>query len=137
MTVSSSSAAKAHVLPIPKPERAAKRSAKREALYTYAVQPLEVPSCWLAQFSEARCDGRLERAHLIRAQKIRGLVSRDPLVVWDNRVWRWACHRHHVMRDQQRTLRVPRSAIPAETERWAADNGLLWWLDAEYGERAA
>lgn len=34
------------------------------------------------------------------------------------------------------TLRIPREAIPVETEAWAAENGLTYWLDKTYGERA-
>jgi len=31
---------------------------------------------------------------------------------------------------------VPRSAIPADTEQWAAEHGLTWWLDRTYREAA-
>lgn len=41
------------------------------------------------------------------------------------------------MLDQTKSLRIPRSAIPAETEQWAAEHGLEWWLTRVYGMRAA
>lgn len=50
-------------------------------------------------------------------------------------VWRPACHRHHGMLDQSKTLRISRSAIPVETEAWALEHGLDWWLTEAYGER--
>lgn len=138
MTVSSSEA-KAGVQPIPKPKRQPKgrRERDRPALYTYGFLPGENPECFLEQFAPATlCDGRMERAHLIREQTIRKHVSRSKLILWAPAVWRPACHRHHGLLDQSKTLRIPRSAIPAETEAWADDNGLTWWLDREYGERA-
>lgn len=64
-------------------------------------------------------------------------------IQWDERAWRWACGGpmgnagHHGMLDTARTLRIPRHAIPAETEEFAVEHGLGWWLDREYGERAA
>lgn len=127
--------AKAGVLPIPK---AAPAEPEREAQYVFPELPAEVPECFLAQFApEVPCAGRMEKAHLIRAQTIRREVSRARLVVWDPRVWRPACFRHHVMLDQTKTLVVPRSAIPAETEQWARENGLAWWLERTYGAHDA
>lgn len=41
---------------------------------------------------------------------------------------------HHGRVDYSRTLRIPRSMIPAATEEFAAEIGLLWYLDREYGE---
>lgn len=138
MTLSPSAQAKAGVLPIPKPEHKPKgrRDRERPALYTYGFLPGETPTCWLRQFSQMPCAGRLELAHLIRAQVIRKEVSRDERIVWCSAVCRWACHAHHGQLDQAKTLRIPRSAIPAETEVWAAENGLEWWLTRVYGERA-
>jgi len=127
--------AKAHVLPVPKPEREGKR--ERETLYVFGALPEEIPACWLAQFAPGvSCSGRMERAHLIREQVIRREVSRSKLILWAPAVWRPACKRHHLALDQTKTLRIPRSAIPAETELWAATNGLTYWLDKTYGERA-
>jgi hypothetical protein len=131
-----SATAKAGVLPVPRLERRTKtRQREREALYTYGCLPVEVPECWLAQFSDTSCSGRLERAHLIRAQTVRREVSRDRAIVWDERIVRWACHLHHGQFDQTRALRVPRSALPASVEQFAADHGLGWFLDRTYGER--
>jgi hypothetical protein len=128
--------AKAGVGPIPKAERKAKGQ-DREVLYTFGGLPVEIPACFLAQFTGTPCGGRMERAHLIREQTIRREVSRSKLVLWAPAVWRPACHVHHGELDQSKKLRLPRSAIPAETEAWAAEHGLAYWLDREYGERAA
>lgn len=132
----SSHTAKAGVLPIPKPDRQSKgrRERERPALYTYGFLPGEEPECWLKAFApDVPCDGRMEAAHLIRAQLIRREVSRDRLIVWTPAVWRPACHRHHLLLDSARTLKIPRSALPPETEQWGADHGLTYWLDREYG----
>lgn len=129
-----SAQAKLGVVPVPK--RAKPRKRERDTLYTYACLPAEVPECFFAQFApDVPCDGRLEKAHLIRAQVIRREVGATRAVVWDKAVWRAACYVHHTMLDQSRTLVIPRSAIPAETEQWAAEHGLDWWLTREYGER--
>jgi hypothetical protein len=131
--------AKANVQPIPKPEPQPKgrRERERPTLYTYGFLPGETPTCFLAQFTDTPCAGRLELAHLIRAQKIRQHVSNKHAVVWSEQVLRWACHSHHGMLDQAKTLRIPREAIPAETEQWASEHGLSWWLDETYGDRAS
>lgn len=128
MTVTSTEA-KAGVRPIPKPER---EPPEHETQYIFGALPAEIPTCFLAQFTGTPCAGRLERAHLICEQTIRKHVSRSKLVLWAPAVWRPACHAHHWMLDQAKTLRIPRSAIPAETEAWAAEHGLLWWLDRTY-----
>lgn len=142
-----SAAAKSGVQPIPKPKPQPKgrRERERPTLYTYGFLPGEAPTCWLAQFApDVPCDGRMEKAHLIRAQVIRRELirhhERAPLrkperdaLLWAPGVWRPACHLHHGMLDQAKTLRIPRSALPAETEAWAAEHGLEWWLDHEFG----
>jgi uncharacterized protein (DUF2236 family) len=105
------------------------------------------PRCFLAQFSDRPCDGVLRKVHLIPqrviTRELRPPNAKEMLaLVWDERVWRWACGGpmgnagHHGMLDWARTLRIPRHAIPAETEQFAAEHGLEWWLTREYGERA-
>jgi hypothetical protein len=131
-----SAQAKAGVMPVPR--RKPKAKPDRETLYTFGCLPAEMPECWLAQFMPSvSCDGRMERAHLIREQTIRREVSRSKLILWAPAVWRPACHRHHGELDQTKALRIPRGAIPVETEQWAAGHGLAWWLDREYGEAMA
>lgn len=44
---------------------------------------------------------------------------------------------HHGALDVARTLRVPRGRVPSWVESFAAELGLTWWLDREYGEREA
>lgn len=92
--------------------------------------------CFLAQFSDRPCDGQHRKAHLLPKQ----LLKREGVhAVWDDRVWVWACGGpmgnggHHGMLDHSRTLRIPRQAVPAAVEEAAAEFGLAWWLDREYG----
>ncbi len=40
---------------------------------------------------------------------------------------------HHGMLDHSRKLRIPRSALPAGLEEFAAETGLTFWLEREYG----
>jgi hypothetical protein len=42
---------------------------------------------------------------------------------------------HHGAFDHARTIRLPRSALPAELEMLAIEAGLCWFLDREYGSR--
>jgi len=117
-----------------------------EAIYLYGIEGYAMThgDCWLAAFSEEPCDGRMQKAHLVRQQviyrELRTKLTNGGTTVngaretaWDNRAWRPACYRHHTMLDQSRTLRVPRSAIPEDTEQYAEGLGLGWWLDREYG----
>jgi hypothetical protein len=95
------------------------------------------PTCWLAEFSDAPCDGDLRKCHLIAKQTIRRELG-DALK-WDDRVWVWGCggimgcSGHHGMLDYSRTLRVPRERLPAAVEAFAAEHGLGWYLNREYG----
>jgi hypothetical protein len=83
------------------------------------------------------CDGSLVRVHLLPKQKIRK-AGGDPT---DRRGWVWACGGpmgnagHHGMLDSSKRLRLARGAIPFAVEQLAAELGLTWWLDKEYGER--
>jgi len=64
-------------------------------------------------------------------------LKQDELV-WDERVWVPACGGptgiggHHGMLDG-RNLRVPRAALPEGVEAYAAEYGLTWSLDRDYG----
>lgn len=103
----------------------------------------DVPECFLARFSTRPCDGRLVKAHLLPRQLLRR--QGHPDAIDDPRSYVWACggpcgcSAHHGAFDVARTLRVPRAAIPAGVEELAAELGLLWYLDREYGslEQAA
>lgn len=98
------------------------------------------PSCWFASLPGAGpCDGRPRKCHLIPAQLIRREVSSSSAVVWDDRVWVWGCGGpmgnggHHGQLDYSRRLRIPRALLPPAVEEFAAEHGLEWWLDREYG----
>lgn len=119
-----------------------------------------VPDCFLAAFAPPgaeECQGPMQRCHLVTKQRLRELwrqvhhpksvrpkgwvraalpaTLRQLLV--DPRLWRPGCERHHQLMDAgRRSLRVPRSAIPAETEAFCLSVELDSWLDREYGERA-
>lgn len=105
------------------------------------------------------CEGRLVRAHLIPKQVIRREVvtlrsgstyGRWPVdtaqraelarILWDERVivpccgGITGCSGHHGALDTARTLRIARAELPEGVESFAAEYGLLWWLDREYGE---
>jgi hypothetical protein len=106
-------------------------------------EPFRSPGCWLAQFSEHPCDGRLIRAHLIPKQRVkRELRGYGPAklaeVLWDTRCWIPACGGmmgnagHHGAFDQ-RQLYVPRWALPAGVEEYALEHGLVWSLDRDFG----
>jgi hypothetical protein len=108
-------------------------------------RPVAPGACFLAQFSDKPCEGRLIRAHLIPRQVIRReLGGRKHGYGWttiadDPRCWVWACggalgpSGHHGMLDHSRTLRIPREALPAGIEAFAEEYGLGWWLDRTYG----
>lgn len=121
-----------------RPRKVPPRAPKRETPYTFGFgDEGEVATCWLRQFADDECGGRLEKAHLLRQQTIRReLKNREGIedlraIIWDPRVWRPACNRHHTSFDAKR-LRIPREAIPEDTERFAREWGLDWWLDRNY-----
>lgn len=84
------------------------------------------------------CDGRLVRCHLIKQQVLKRAGVED---VWDPAWWVWACGGpqgqggHHGMLDQSRKIRLDRNKLPVALEVAAANAGLTWWLDREYGPR--
>lgn len=96
-------------------------------------------NCWLAQFSDASCDGRMDRAHLISQQLMKRELRTSPRIVelaailGDPRGWVPACRKHHGAFDVARTIRVPRSSLPVGVEDLALELGLEWWLEREYG----
>lgn len=91
--------------------------------------------CWLAGRDGRSCDGRIDPAHLIPKQTLkRELRTKDRGVIWDRRVIRPICRFHHGQLDN-RALRLVRAEIPQETEEFAAEHGIGWWLDRTYGQR--
>jgi hypothetical protein len=95
--------------------------------------------CWFADLPDAGpCNGRLVRCHLIPQQLLRREVGRAANVLWDSRVWVYGCGGpvgtggHHGALDYARTLRVPRELLPPEVEEFAAEHGLVWWLERTY-----
>ncbi len=123
----------------------------REAIYTYACDiPGEPATCWLARLSGKPCGGTLTKAHLISKQAIRKEIWNrklaEPDLLWpedfpatlrhlqdDPRCWVPACWAHHQALDIARTLRVTREQLPPAVESYAAEYGVVWWLEREYG----
>jgi hypothetical protein len=127
--------AKAGVVPIPRRPLPKKKDTPK-ATYVYGERHVENPTCWLAQFCEAQpCGGALEHAHLIPQRTLRELGLGRYL--GDAAVWEQACRRHHFLFDAHLKVFVPRSALSDETERFAAANGLVDYLDRRYGAREA
>jgi hypothetical protein len=104
-------------------------------------------SCWLAQFTDVPCHGRLVKAHLIPAQRIKRELPSMPRrerddIVWDQRVWVPMCggltglSGQHGMMDSKQIL-VPRSRLPEGLEAFAVEYGLVWSLDRDFGLRQA
>ena len=75
------------------------------------------------------CDGGLTTVHLISQQKLK----REKLNPKDPRVCVKGCLYHHAMLDHSKALRIPRASLPATVESYAAEHGLGYWLDREYG----
>lgn len=124
----------------------------------------KAPACWFAGREEAGpCDGVLIRAHLVPKQRIRreldsrrarlrregverlgGLLvipeSMEDGVVWDRRAWVPMCGGimgnagHHGAFDH-RQLRIARGDLPAVVEEFAAEFGLEWSLERDYGPK--
>lgn len=92
--------------------------------------------CWFAHVSECefRADGRPDRMHLIPAQRLRkaGLKRKQ---VQDDRFIRLGCRKHHHQFDQG-FISITRDEVPRETEEAAAEYGVTWSLDRDYGEAA-
>lgn len=103
-------------------------------------------ACWFSKLPDAGpCEGpTIIRAHLIPKQLMRrehphGHNGRSVAVLHaDPRGWRWACGGtlglagHHGALDSYK-LSIPRSMIPPETEAFAEELDLLWWIDKRYG----
>lgn len=77
----------------------------------------------------------MDRVHLVPAQLVKREISKDPEIVWHPALLVAGCRRHHGQLDTERTLKIPRSALPEALEEFAKVFGLQWWISREYGER--
>lgn len=136
-----------------KPKRAkrGRRAGRnREAIYEYACNFENEPvTCFLARLSDKPCEGRMTKAHLISKQAIRkeiwtpalaepnlcGFPATLKALQDDPRCWVPACWTHHQALDFSRTIRIAREQLPAAVEDFAAQYGVVWILEREYGER--
>ena len=85
--------------------------------------------CWLAQFTDTDCQGRMDRIHLVPKQVLKRAGIED---VWDERWWQPGCRWHHGQFDNYRLV-VPRPALPWQVEHFAATHGLTWYMERRYG----
>lgn len=134
------------------PPRPKRRNTRRlpvnreQTAYQFAVDAYPESVCWLAQFTNTPCNGRLQRVHLISKQRIKralrsgaGRLRAEHMelsadeIVWDDRAWVPGCEAHHHMLDQSRKLQIPRWAISPATEQYAREYGLMVFLELEYG----
>ncbi len=129
-----------------------KRTAPRTATLPATLRaPVPSPdeSCWLAAHGVSAndrplppCNGRLVRCHLLPRSLLRREFAHLGLdvqaLVADPRSWVWGCGGIvgnagcHGALDCSRTLRIPREALPPGLLDFAAELGLLWWIDREY-----
>lgn len=90
--------------------------------------------CFFADLGHAGCEfrpgGLPDRAHLIPAQRLRH--RKLTAHVWDSRVYVLACRKHHHMADNG-FIRLSRDQLPRGVEEFAAQHGLEWSLDRDYG----
>jgi len=107
------------------------------------VRPAHHQDCWLAYHGHMEngdpmppCDGSLVRVHLIPRQFLR----RNHLPQLDPRTYVYACGGmtggpggHHGLFDSSRRLRVRFEDLPIKVREFAAEHGIEWWLEREYG----
>lgn len=81
------------------------------------------------------CDGPIDRCHLIPKQRIKRELRLAPSdvvrVVWDPRAWVPGCRWHHGQMDAY-AVRLRREDLPAGTEEFAVEHGLVWSLERDY-----
>lgn len=89
----------------------------------------------------------MTKAHLISKQAIRKEIWNPALaepnldgfpsclrhLQDDPRCWVPACWAHHQALDIARTLRIGREELPAAVEEFAAQYGVVWLRDREFG----
>jgi hypothetical protein len=103
-----------------------------------------VNRCYLADYGYMEdglpmtpCAGRLIKAHLISRQHLKRYGGNPE----DARAVVWACGGvvgvggHHGALDSSKRLRLRREALPPAVEELAAELGILWLLDRQYGPR--
>jgi hypothetical protein len=102
--------------------------------------------CWLAQFSDTPCEGRLVRCHVVPRQHLvrEWRTIRPhwdgslPDLIADRRTWVPGCGGltgvggHHGELDFSRKLRIPLHRLPPESLMLLEQIGLDWFLEREY-----
>ena len=78
--------------------------------------------CYFWHLGWRGCNGRLERCHMIPKQRLKkaGITAYED--VWDVRVWRWGCVRHHFLFDQH-AIRLEREQYPSKVFEYAQEVG--------------
>lgn len=88
--------------------------------------------CWLAQFATTPCSGIVRLCHLLPKERLR-FYNVPESEIWNPAIVRPGCDGHHADLDDNGAIEIPRLAIPAETEDFAAEWSLTWLLDRIYG----
>lgn len=95
--------------------------------------------CFLAQFSDQPCQGRLIRAHLLPKQLLKREIGEGwAKVADDRRSWVPSCgglvglagHHHEL---DYHSLQIPRESLPAGLQELCEELGLSWYLDRRFG----
>ena len=94
-------------------------------------------TCWLAQFTDTECDGPMDRAHIGIAKQRMRIKNLTDEQVWDKRIWRWCCRRHHTQLDHRIGLHLKREDIPQSVWEFADEHKLTWSLERDYPEEKA
>lgn len=87
--------------------------------------------CWLSRHAPHKCSGPWQLAHLIPAERLR-FYNVPESEIWHPAIVRACCAEGHRLLDAH-LLSLDRSAIPIETEHYAAEWRLVWLLDRLYG----
>lgn len=98
-------------------------------------------TCYFAGKGGFSCIAPVDPHHIIKRQTIRGQVSRGAWledyahILHDSRNIIPVCRQHHANWHNAR-FTVARSELPESVEQFAAEYGLTWALDREYGQRS-
>jgi hypothetical protein len=108
--------------------------------------------CFFREFAPAglrECQGPMQRHHVIKKQTIKRLFPQLPMFATDEEVREnkrrlaaaqkddrdllWACKRHHDLHEKAKRIPVPREELPEAVELFAADYGLVYELERQFG----
>lgn len=96
-------------------------------------------TCFLAKLHgfDSECEPPIDRAHIGFRKQTLKRAGLTPEEVWDRRVWRYSCRKHHEMSHWASTPSLTRQQLPESVEQYADEKGLTYRLDADFGPREA